>query len=154
MSGFHFSYFWLMVTVQIYSGAWSCHFLRCLQLVQCRHPLRLPRTEARPCSRVCGVRGTGCLCKKEDAGGDVSAPGAEQRLPAAPGAVPGVPGHMGGLWLLLGLQHMEEPPLPGTARGHRPRIFIWRVFICVFVVCQLLVLTKFLKFCSEESKWT
>jgi hypothetical protein len=61
--------------------------------------------------------------KKEDAGGDVSAPGAEQRLPAAPGSVPGVPGHMGGLWLLLGLQHMEEPPLPGTARGYRPRIF-------------------------------
>jgi hypothetical protein len=57
-------------------------------------------------------------CEQEDAGSVVvfSAPVAGQRLPAAPFAVPWVPGRMGGLRILLGLQLLEEqPPFPGNA---------------------------------------
>jgi hypothetical protein len=50
----------------------------------------------------------------EDAGGVVPSPGAKQRLPAAPVALPGLPRHMGGLRLLLGVQLLAEPPFPGS----------------------------------------
>lgn len=102
------------------------------------HPLRLPtRRQGGPV-----LASPVSLCEeKEDAGDDVSAPGAEQRLPAAPVAVPGVPGHMGGLWLLLGIHHMEEPSLPGTTAEATQRISISRVLLCF--VCGLPIAGSF-----------